>query len=255
MRSSLDRFLAPAPDPARVAWLKGVTYAHRGLHGPSAPENSPSAFAAAIAAGLGIECDVQETADGQALVFHDWELDRLTGETGPVADRTSAALARIALRGSPDTIPPLSAMLAEVAGRVPLLIEIKTLRERPVAALCAAIGRDLAGYRGPVAIMGFDPRVCRWFRRHAPDVVRGLVVSDSLGSEMRRRLDLWRAKPHFLAYDIRELPSRFAAAQRSRGLPVLTWTVSTAALLERARLHADGFIAEAEGVASVLASP
>lgn len=255
MPSSLDRFLAPAPDPARVAWLKSVTYAHRGLHGPSTPENSPSAFGAAIAAGLGVECDVQETADGQAAVFHDWELGRLTGETGPVAQHTSAALARIALRGSPDTIPPLAALLAEVAGRVPLLIEIKTQRERPVAALCAAVRRDLANYRGPVAVMGFDPRVCRWFRCQAPGVVRGLVVSESLGSETRRRLALWQAKPHFLAYDIRDLPSRFAAAQRSRGLPVLTWTVCTAPLLERARLHADGFIAEAEGVASALANP
>jgi hypothetical protein len=113
---------------------------------------------------------------------------------------------------------------------------------------------DLAGYSGPHAVMSFDPRVGGWFRRNVPGLVRGLVVSESDGGEGRRRRALWQARPHFLAYDIRDLPSRFAAAQRARGLPVLTWTVSSAALLERARNHADGFIAEAEGVASALAS-
>src|SRR5690554_5748577 len=82
LRSSLDRWLAPAPDPARVGWLRGVTYAHRGLHGQGRVENSPAAFAAAIEAGLGIECDVQGTADGGVAVFHDWDLDRLTDESG-----------------------------------------------------------------------------------------------------------------------------------------------------------------------------
>ncbi len=75
----IDRRFAPAPDPKKVGWIGGHAYAHRGLHGPGVPENSPSAFAAAIARGLGIECDVQRSGDGKAMVFHDWELDRLTG--------------------------------------------------------------------------------------------------------------------------------------------------------------------------------
>lgn len=254
MLSSLDGLFAPAPDPARVAWLKGVVYAHRGLHGPQAVENSPSAFAAAIQAGLGIECDVQETADRQAVVFHDFGLDRLTGDTGAVAERTAGQLARIALRGSPDMIPSLRGVLEQVGGRVPLLIEIKTVREREVAALCCTVRRDLAGYRGPCAVMSFDPRVGGWFRRNAPAVVRGLVIDEAQGGEGQRRCALWQARPDFIAYSIRDLPSGFAAAQRARGLPVLTWTVSTPALLERARQHADGFIAEAEGVASALAN-
>lgn len=255
MLSSLDGLFAPAPDPARVAWLKGVVYAHRGLHGPHAVENSSSAFAAAIQAGLGIECDVQESADRRAVVFHDDELDRLTGKQGAVAERTAADLARIALRGSLDTVPSLRGVLEQVAGRAPLLIEIKTVRERGVAALCGAVQRDLAGYRGPVAVMSFDPRAAGWFRRNAPATVRGLVISESDGGEGKRRRALWQARPDFLAYDIRDLPSRFAAAQRARGIPVLTWTVSSELLLARARAHADGFIAEAAGLASALANP
>jgi glycerophosphoryl diester phosphodiesterase len=253
--SSLDGLFAPAPDPARVAWLKGVVYAHRGVHGPQAVENSSSAFAAAIQAGLGIECDVQESADRRAVVFHDHDLDRLTGKKGAVAGRTAADLARIALRSSPDTIPSLRNVLEQVAGRAPLLIEIKTVRERGVAALCRTVQRDLADYPGPCAVMSFDPRAGGWFRRNAPATVRGLVISEADGGEHWRLRALWQARPDFLAYAIHDLPSRFAAAQRARGIPVLTWTVSSEALLARARAQADGFIAEAAGLASALANP
>jgi glycerophosphoryl diester phosphodiesterase len=237
----------------RSGWLRGQAYAHRGLHGGDAPENSLSAFSAAIAAGMGIECDVQQTADGRAVVFHDWELERLTGKRGPVAARAAADLGQVALAGGKDRIPALRDVLGMVRGRVPLLIEVKTRRERRVGALCLAVRRDLEGYAGPVAVMGFDPRVGAWFRRHAPHLVRGLVVSEegarTLSGSLRRRLALWRAAPDFLAYDVRDLPSPFAAAQRRRGLPLLTWTVRTAALRRRAADHADAPIAEGEGVA------
>ena len=251
--AAIDRWLSPAPDPARTGWLKGHDYAHRGLHGGDVPENSLSAFAAAISLGMGIECDVQQTGDGRAVVFHDWELDRLTGESGPVGRRTAASLSQVALGSGNDRIPPLRDLLGMVRGRVPLLIEIKTRRERRVGAFCLAVRRDLEGYSGPVAIMGFDPRVSAWFRRHAPRVVRGLVVSEegarTATGSVRRHLALWQAKPDFLAYDVRDLPSPFAAAQRSRGLPLLTWTVRTAALRQRAAEFADAPICEGEGVA------
>src|SRR4051812_1885872 len=91
----IDRWLAPAPDTGKVAWVSGRVFAHRGLHGAGLPENSPGAFAAAIARGFGIECDIQRSSDGQPMVFHDWELDRLTGEAGPVARRSAAQLGRI----------------------------------------------------------------------------------------------------------------------------------------------------------------
>jgi glycerophosphoryl diester phosphodiesterase len=251
--SLLDALFAPAPDPARVAWLKGREYAHRGLHGAGRVENSPAAFAAAIDAGLGIECDVQLTADLRAMVFHDWTLERLTDEPGPVVGRTAAELGRIGLRGSTDRIPTLREVAALVAGRVPLLVEIKSRREIPPDPLCAAVRDDLAGYPGEAAVMSFDPRVGHWFRRHAPERVRGLVVTEEhergWRGAVRRRLALWRAAPDFLAYDVRDLPSRFAAAQRARGLPLLTWTVKTPALREIAEQYADAPIAEGEGVA------
>ena len=248
----LDRRFAPAPDPERVGWIGGWAYAHRGLHGPGAPENSPTAFAKAIARGMGIECDVQRSSDSQAMVSHDWELDRLTSETGPVIQRSAAQLATIRLSGSDDCIPNLRQVLDQVAGKVPLLIEVKSRAETRVPALCLAVRRVLEGYQGQHAVMSFDPRVPKWFKIHAPLTVRGLVITEendhTLLGRLRRRLWLWNASPDFLAYDVRDLPSRFAAAQRRRGLPVITWTVRSADLRETAALHADAPIAEGAGV-------
>ncbi|MEO7914341.1 MAG: glycerophosphodiester phosphodiesterase family protein [Novosphingobium sp.] len=255
--SPLDRWLAPKPAAARVAWLKGARFAHRGLHGgglheAGVPENSPAAFAAAMARGLGIECDVQKSSDGHAMVFHDWELDRLTSETGRLADRSAEQLGRITLTSGTDTIPTLRQVLDSVAGQVPLLIEVKSRTDRSVVALCLAVRRVLEGYRGPHAVMSFDPRVGRWFHRHSPMTVRGLIISEeddkALLGRIRRHLWLWLARPDFLAYDIRDLPSRFAGSQRARGIPLATWTVRSPELQTRAARYADAPIAEGSGI-------
>jgi glycerophosphoryl diester phosphodiesterase len=196
-----DPLLAPPPDPARVGWLRGRTFAHRGVHDGATPENSPSAFAGAIRRGLGIECDIQKSADGRAMVFHDWDLDRLTGETGPVAALTAAKLEKLPLGGGGDCIPTLDRLLEQVAGQAPLLIEVKSKRERPVGAVCLAVRRALEGYRGEHAVMSFDPRVARWFARHSPATVRGLVVTEEnhkgLTGAVRRRARSGTRSPIF----------------------------------------------------------
>jgi glycerophosphoryl diester phosphodiesterase len=249
----IDRWLAPTPDPARVGWMAGRTYAHRGVHDEHVPENSPSAFAVAIGRGLGIECDVQKSRDGRAMVFHDWGLGRLTALTGPIARRNAAELETVGLRGSRDCIPTLDRLLTQVAGRVPLLIEIKSKRGRAAAPICSAVQRALEGYHGDHAVMSFDPRVPKWFATNAPRIARGLVVTeeDARGPRgaLSRHFALWHARPDFLAYDVRDLPSRFAGAQRARGLPLLTWTVRSASLRDRAFAYADAPIAEGAGLA------
>ena len=92
--SRLDRHLAPSPDPARVGWLRDWSYAHRGLHSDGVPENSLAAFAGAMERGMGIECDIQRSQDHAAILMHDWELDRLTGVSGPTAGYSAEELAQ-----------------------------------------------------------------------------------------------------------------------------------------------------------------
>jgi glycerophosphoryl diester phosphodiesterase len=228
--------------------LTASPFAHRGLHGRGRIENSRAAFAAAIAKGHGIELDVQASSDGHAFVFHDYELDRLTEETGCVADRTAAELKRICLRDSAETIPPLTEILDLIGSQVPVLIEVKA-PDRNVTALCLSVMRALEGYRGPVGVMSFNPEVPRWFGLHAPRVTRGLVVTESDKGRLRgwveRRFALWRARPDFLAYDVRDFPSRFATLARRRGLPVFTWTVRNARQAKIGRTNADQIIYEA----------
>ncbi len=249
----LDTWRAPAPNPERISWLSKWDYAHRGLHGDGAPENSPSAFAEAIGRGLGIECDVQRTRDGQAVVFHDWELDRLTDETGPVDRRNAADIEKILLSGSNDAIPQLSRLLDQIGGEVPVLIELKSAFDRRITPLCLAVKRALEGYRGHYAVMSYDPRVSSWFHKNTPKAVCGLVVKEagrqSLKAKWERRAALWHAKPDFLAYDVRDLPSTFAASQRKRGIPVLTWTVNSEERRATAMRYADALIAELESTA------
>lgn len=237
--------------PSRQAELErlgAVPFAHRGLHGGALVENSGGAIAAAVARGFGIELDVQLSRDGEAMVFHDYELDRLTVEQGPVAARTAAELQAIRLYIGNEVMPRLGEALRMIDGRVPLLVELKS-PDRRVAVLCRAVADALAGYCGPVGVMSFNPEVGAWFARRAPGLLRGLVVTEQGRRGWRGRIErplaLWRAQADFLAYDIRDLPSRFAGAARSRGRPVYTWTVRSDADRARAAVHADQVIFEA----------
>lgn len=233
-RSELDR-------------LGAVPFAHRGLHGGARIENSRGAIAEAVARGHGVEIDVRLSRDGEAMVFHDATLDRLTAVEGALADLTAARLRAIRLDCCGESIPRLAEILTLIAGRRPLLIEVKSPRRRP-GRLCAAVARDLDGYDGPVGVMSFNPEVAAWFARRVPRILRGLVVTESgrrgLRGRIGRRLALWRAKADFLAYDVRDLPSRFAGAARSRGLPVYSWTVRSDAERALAAVEADQIIFE-----------
>lgn len=242
MRSS------PSADaPRRPAWLTARPFAHRGLHGPRTVENSRAAFQAAIAAGEGIELDVRACADGTAFVLHDAEMGRLCEAEGPIAALSPEAADAVRLRGCGETLPRLDAVLALVGGRVPVLIEIKA-QAKAGPALCASVARSLEPYAGPAAIMSFDVRLVRWFRRRRPAILRGLVIGERDRGKVRGRIErhlaVRLARPDFLAYDVLSLPSPFAARARERGLAVLAWTVRTKAEAEAAARHADQIIHE-----------
>lgn len=234
-------------------WLTRYPIAHRGLHAPGIPENTLPAFALAIQHGYAIELDVQWSRDGYPVVFHDTTLERLTMGYGAVAAHTLAHLQRSTVGGTPYRIPSLAAVLAYVRGRVPLVIEVKqpamdTRDTRPVAAVCDM----LRGYRGAVAVQSFNPWVVLWLRRSAPHVLRGQIAGDLRGSGVPivRRVLLQTMLlnhitcPHFIAYDVRALPSPWVWYWRRRGVPVLAWTVRTARAWQVARAHADNVIFE-----------
>ena len=238
-------------------WLKRWSYAHRGLHGDGLTENTLPAFAAAVEAGLGIECDIQRSGDGAAMVFHDWSLERLTVAQGPFADHGAQELSEVRYREKDFGIASLDELLTLISGKVPLLIEIKSRRGYDVERSCEAVRDCLCEYAGDHAVMSFDPRVARWFRRNSPQTCAGLVMREDDHGHTRkawqRRLAFWIAKPDFLAYHIAALPSRWVAGLRANGLPVLTWTVNTPETLERARRFADAPIAEAGGIPDMAA--
>lgn len=233
--------------PRRPDWLTVHPFAHRGLHGAGRPENSRAAFEAAIEAGFGIELDVRASACGTPFVFHDETLDRLCNASGPLAARDANTLAAIRLKGSSETISSLADILRFVAGRVPLLVEVKTCSAN-AATLTAAVVQALSSYTGPVAIMSFDPRAILWLRRGAPQITRGLVISEEGSNELRglirRTLAAKLTRPDFLAYDIASLPSPFAARARARGMAILAWTVRTEQQGRLASVHADQIIHE-----------
>lgn len=240
----------PPPRASRLGgqdWLASSGFAHRGLHGRGVPENSRAAILAAVTAGIGIEIDVRASKDGHAFVFHDATLERLSDGRGKLDEQDALALRRCKLRVSGEPIPLLAEALALIAGRVPLLVEIKASDPR-VGAICLAVRKALTGYSGKVAVMSFNPNACRWFARHAPARVRGLVVSEAEKKGWRGAIDRWlslgRARPHFLAYDVRDLPSPIAARARRRGVPVLAWTVRTDAERETSLAHSDAAIFE-----------
>lgn len=233
-------------------WLTEWEYAHRGLHGPAVPENSLEAARLAIAAGLGVECDIQRSLDDHAMAYHDWELERLTGTIGATGSRTAAELGELVYLGSSERPARLAELLELVRGQVPLLIELKSRAGYDVEASCVLVAALLASYRGDHAVMSFDPRVARWFRRHAPHTPCGLVMrEDEHGYTQRawqRRLAFWIARPDFLAYHVEALPNRWVAGLRRRGLPVLAWTVNSPQARARALQCADALISEGEGL-------
>ncbi len=235
------------------AWLTQWEYAHRGLHSSGVPENSLLGARLAIERGMGIECDIQRSADDWPMVFHDWELGRLTNAKGEFEQHSRHELQQIRYRGCEERIATLAELLALIAGRVPLLIEIKSKPGYDVVRSCKLVDAALAGYPGDVAVMSFDPRVARWFRRNAPDTSCGLVMrEDKHGHTQKawqRRLAFWIARPDFLAYHIAALPNRWVEGLRARGLPILTWTVNSPETRARAVRHAGALISEGDGLA------
>lgn len=247
---------AAKPD---LGWLVARPIAHRGLHDLAAGivENSMAAADAAIAHGFGIECDVQLSADGEALVFHDFVLDRLTGETGAVADRTAQALAAVPLKGGGGTIPTLEAFLGRIAGRVPLVIEIKSRFDGDLRLTRRAAGIVAAHQGQPIVFKSFDPVIVTALREIAPTIPRGIVAMLDYSYPDYAHLDAGQkyalanllhfgeSRPDFLSWKVADLPSAAPyLCREALGMPVMSWTVRTPEDVKKASAHADQMVFE-----------
>jgi glycerophosphoryl diester phosphodiesterase len=238
-------------------WLIARPVAHRGLHDAASGviENTPSAFAAAVAGNYAIECDLQITADDEAMVHHDDALGRLTEGNGRLDSMSAAALKSVPFSATADRMITVGELCDLVAGRVPLVIELKSHgdRDRRVVARAAQV---LSHYRGPAALMSFDPGQIAALREIAPALPRGLVAErhqraagDDFSVGIRRAMshapEALRTRLQFLAYGVKDLPGAVPwAARNLLGLPLLTWTVRSDEDRNRARRWADQMIFE-----------
>lgn len=237
-------------------WLFDRPLAHRGLHDGAEeggrPENSLAAFQAAVTAGYGIELDVQASADGRAMVFHDSQLARMTGRAGLLAEWEAAALAGLTLRDGHQGIPTLDAALQLIGGQVPVIVEIKT-RPGGIGLVEQAALPILRDYQGPFAVTAFEARSLTWFRQRQPDWPRGHNVGrhnlPAHGPWWRRLA--WRflydvdgAQPDFVVYDGRDLPNWASGRVRAAGTPVLSYTIKDRAEMDRLAPHTDNIIFE-----------
>jgi glycerophosphoryl diester phosphodiesterase len=239
-------------------WLIGRPVAHRGLHDAQKGiiENTPSAFTAAIEHRYGIECDLQITADGEAMVHHDDTLGRLTDGSGPLAAMTAAELRRVRFRATADPMITLGELCELVAGRATLVIELKSRFDGDLRLVRRAAA-VLSGYGGPAALMSFDPAPIVALREMSRGLPRGMVAErhyrhhewDRLPPATKRSLSCFghamHTRPQFIAYGVSDLPATVPfVARKLFGLPLLAWTIRTAADREKAARYADQMIFE-----------
>ena len=235
--------------------FKAAPLAHRTLHDVrlGRPENSVSGAQAAIAAGYGIEIDLQLSSDGVPMVFHDDFLQRLTRHFGRVRDYTAQELAAIRLSHGNENIPKFADFLELVDGAVPLLVEIKdqdgTLGPE-TGDMEQAVCADLAGYQGAVALMSFNPHSVAKCAKFAPDIPRGIVtdrflaedwpdVSQERLAELAGIPDYERVGATFISHSVDDLDAPRVAELKAAGAAVFCWTVRSAEQATQARRIVD----------------
>lgn len=242
-----------APD-----WLTARPVAHRGLHDRNRGiiENMPGAMIAAVASNFAIELDVQLTADGEAMVHHDDALGRLTEGSGTLLGMTAAQLKRVTFKDTAERMMTLGELCTLVAGRVPLVIEVKSHFDGD-RRLVTRIAEVMASYRGPAAVMSFDPDQVIAIREFIPELPRGIVAQRSYDDSYWTKLTTaqrngmlylrhaMQTQPHFVNYWVNQLPAPAPwIARNIFGCPLLAWTVRTLEQRQRAARYADQMVFE-----------
>lgn len=239
-------------------WLTARPIAHRGLHDAASGvvENSVGAASAAITHGFAIECDVQLTRDGEAVVFHDFDLERLTLGAGKVIGHSAHELGQVAMRHTADRIPTLAEFLGLIGARVPLILEIKSLFDADLR-LTRRVAEVVKGCSGPVALKSFDPAIVQALADLAPQHPRGIVAMADYEYPDYQPLDKKQkhalanllhfdvTRPDFISWRVKDLPSAAPfLCRKALGLPLMTWTVRNRQDRAMAAAHADQMVFE-----------
>lgn len=244
-----------APIPVKeIKKYRGARFAHRGLHGEGAAENSMTAFRRAKEMGFGIELDVRLSSDGELVVFHDDTLDRVVGISGRVDEYTADRLAQMRLSGTEEGIPRFSEVLSEIDGAVPLLVEIK--EDAGSSAVSTKAAEMLSEYKGDFIVESFNPLSLGNIKKKLPQVPRGILSMNyqresrekygkPLYYALRHLLTNRLCSPSFVAYKHTDADGISLRAARLMGAVTFAWTVRSAEDEEAAKKHGfDGVIFE-----------
>ena len=223
-----------------VNWIKKIPIAHRGLHSPDKGifENTLSAALAAKEAGYAIEIDLQPSADGIPMVFHDYQLKRMTGHDGKTRELDLESLRQLKIAGTKDHIPTLREFLDLVRGQVPIVLELKGLPGMD-DGFVDAVARELAHYDGDVAIMSFHHHILRDARALHPGIALGLTAEGDDSAYEQHSQIVKETEPDFISYELANLNCRFVSEFTASGKPAICWTVRSAEDAAHADKHVD----------------
>ena len=229
-------------------WLTDTFVAHRGLfNNVDIPENSIPAFVEARENNFGIEMDVQMSADGVLVVFHDDSLKRMTGADGLVCEKTFEELRKLRLLDTDCQIPTFEEFL-QAAGGVNLVVEIKT--HKNIGELEQKVVDALANYQGNYCIESFNPYIVRWFKVHAPHIIRGQLATDLKNTSMAK-WKVWLLKhlmlckwngSQFIAYDAEIIAKVKEVKRFGKKIPILCWTIKSQEQYDNLKNHFDNII-------------
>lgn len=229
-------------------WLTDIFVAHRGLfNNVDIPENSIPAFEKARENNFGIEMDVQMSSDGVLVVFHDDDLKRMTGAEGLVCEKTFEDLRALRLLDTDCQIPTFEEFL-QAAGGVNLIVEIKT--HKNIGEVEQKVVDALSHYNGNYCIESFNPYIVRWFKVHAPHIIRGQLSTSYKNSKMAwwkkcllRNLSLckWNGS-QFIAYDAETIGNVKAVARFGKKIPIVCWTIRSQEQYENLKDKFDNII-------------
>lgn len=248
-------FLGLSKQRTAPVWLTSLPISHRGLHdGEMIPENSLAAFQNAVEHNFAIELDVQITKDGHAVVFHDTDLERMTGKEGRIQDLNWSDIKHLTLLNTNQKIPLLAQTLEVVSGKVPMLIEIKSSDKENSKVVAEKIYEQVEDYKGSFAIISFNPGVLEWFRKNAPDIYRGQIsgayhtqeeIQNAAGkaTAYRNYLANWRSQPEFIVHDQMDM-NRFPISFLKKFKTLVIYGVSSKTHLKTGRSYADNIIFE-----------